>query len=78
MSMIDGVNKVFVVFESMNSMHFEGYKGKRELVERLFYSAGYGDTGYSTEKQVEWLRSLHAKIDEAINQHLNPDDFVRD
>lgn len=70
--MIDGASKVFKVKHESRAMHIEGFRSEREMVEELLYNADYGEHSYSAENQVEWLRSLHAKIDQAIAQHLEP------
>lgn len=69
MSMIDGVNKVFVVQSRSGAMEFHGHKSERELVESMLYGAGLRENGYDTANQVAWLNCLKAMIDEAIEQH---------
>lgn len=73
MNAIDGVSKVFLVKHELNAMHFEGFNSEREMVEQLLYRADWGHNDYSTENQVEWLRGLHAKVDETIKAHLKPE-----
>lgn len=72
MSMIDGVNKVFLVKHDSNSMHFEGFKDERALVEQKMYSAGWGASGYSAEDQIKWLKSLRGRINACIREHKKP------
>ncbi len=74
MSLIDGSNKVFKVQHRGNSMHFDGYKNERDMVERMLYNAGFHDCNYDTANQVAWLESLHKRIEEMILEHTKPDE----
>lgn len=65
MSMIDGVNKVFVVQQKYASMHFTGFRSQRELVEEVSRYADFSDGGGPRE-HIEWLQSLKEKIDAHI------------
>ncbi len=63
--MIDGVSKVFMVEAKAGSMHFNGFKSQREMVEDVARFADFWNEG-GARNHIAWLESLKATIDAHI------------
>lgn len=65
MSMVDGVNKVFVMRRLGNAISFTGYKNMRSLIEEHLRHDMLDDDK-EPEQQIRWLESLPIKIAQSI------------
>ena len=66
-SMINGVDKFYLVFHRGNATHFEGFESEEAMAENLLYRARVM-SGESTEERIEAVDRLAKRVIESIKQ----------
>lgn len=66
-SMINSVDKIYLVFHRGNAMHFEGFESEEAMAENLLYRARVM-SGESTEERIDAVNRLAQRVIESIKR----------